>query len=100
MKRHVVSISVSLVVAGLLSFIPVSVAEVGEWIKKADVPTVRRMFPTCAVNELIYAMGGWTNAGGFFKTVEAYDPDTDTWAERANMPSAIRVFQLAAKLAE
>jgi N-acetylneuraminic acid mutarotase len=96
MRRHVILISVILVTAGLLSFIPVSVAEEDKWTKKADVPTARAMFPTCAVNGLIYAMGGWTNAGGFFQTVEAYDPNTDTWEKKANMPSARDCFPAVA----
>lgn len=96
MKRLAVLVSVSLVIAGLLSFIQFSVAEEVKWAKKADVPTARAMFPTCAVNGLIYAMGGWTNAGGFFRTVEAYDPNADTWAKKANMPSARDCFSAVA----
>jgi hypothetical protein len=66
------------------------------WTKKADMPTARYAPILTAVNGKIYAMGG-----GFFKkksdfdkrnaplsAVEVYDPVTDTWSKKDDMPIA------------
>jgi N-acetylneuraminic acid mutarotase len=55
---------------------------------KADMPTARRFVAACAVSGIIYAIGG----GGLIDTapmdaVEAYDPQTDTWATKARLSS-------------
>ncbi|MFC1718303.1 Kelch repeat-containing protein, partial [Candidatus Poribacteria bacterium] len=62
------------------------------WIKKKDMPTARTYLSTVAVDGIIYAIGG-SDAEAIDKlnvlsTVEAYDPATDTWAEKADMPTA------------
>jgi N-acetylneuraminic acid mutarotase len=63
------------------------------WTKKADMPTARCGLATSVVNGIIYAIGGQgpgfgPNAGGgFFSTVEAYDPVKDNWTDKAKMPS-------------
>ena len=72
------------------------------WTKKADMPTARGGLATVAVNGIIYAMGGQgpgfgPNAGGgFFSTVEAYDPVKDNWTEKAKMPSEKGSFGICA----
>ena len=62
-----------------------------KWTKKANVPTARD-FSTSAVNGRIYAIGGcppdWLPGDPFLSTVEEYDPTTDTWTKKANMPTA------------
>ena len=71
------------------------------WTKKADMPTARELLSTCVVNGKIYAIGGRieqvVHPGGPNRhrviqaidvpTVEAYDPLTDTWTRRADMPT-------------
>jgi hypothetical protein len=42
---------------------------------------------TSVVNGKIYAIGGWCD-GAFHSTVEEYDPATDTWTKKADMPTA------------
>jgi hypothetical protein len=37
----------------------------------------------------LYAIGGWTDAGGYSATVEAYDPLTDRWLRRASLPKGL-----------
>ena len=60
------------------------------WTTKADMPTARgKGLSASVVNGKIYAIGGslvditWTNVS----TVEEYDPATDTWATKADMPT-------------
>jgi RNA polymerase sigma factor (sigma-70 family) len=58
--------------------------------KKADMPTARAMFGTEVANGKIYAMGGWIgwNKGnmGCTAAVEEYDPISDKWTKKADMP--------------
>ena len=63
-----------------------------KWTRKADMPTARSSLCTCAVNGKIYAIGGYKSdhLNGnlvFFSTVEEYDPATDTWTKKADMPT-------------
>ena len=37
----------------------------------------------------VYVIGGLTGSGGVTSRVEAYDPDTDAWTERAPLPAAL-----------
>jgi N-acetylneuraminic acid mutarotase len=64
------------------------------WTQKADMPTAREMLTTSVVNGKIYAIGGGASInGGYaqmepFSTVEEYDPATDTWTTKSEMPTA------------
>ena len=73
----------------------INVANLGaeeNWIRKADMPTQRSDFATCIVNGKIYAIGGEVDKFGdvSIATVEMYDPKTDTWTQKADMPTARR----------
>ena len=71
------------------------------WTRRADMPTPRNALSTAVVDGKVYAIGGWgydrpeggwesidpTMTGQDFSTVEVYDPETDTWATRADMPT-------------
>ena len=77
------------------------------WERKADMPTARTGAATSVVNGKIYAIGG-TALNRFeldvllvnnevrrirrwkpedLPTVEMYDPETDTWTQKADMPT-------------
>ena len=61
------------------------------WTKKADMPTAKHDLSTNVVNGKIYAIGGWDVSVEPYvalSTVEEYDPTTDTWTEKADMPTA------------
>ena len=65
----------------------------GAWTQKADMPTGRMYLSTSMVNGKIYAIGGAPIGlqGGrqaSVSTVEEYDPATDTWTTKADMPTA------------
>ena len=58
-----------------------------EWKSKTSMPTARMALAvTAGANGKIYAIGGWN--GSYLRTVEEYDPATDTWTARASMPTA------------
>lgn len=62
------------------------------WTKKADMPTSRWSPASGVVNGKIYVVGGTVVTGARdrhnLKTVEVYDPETDTWAQGVDMPTA------------
>ena len=51
------------------------------------MPTPRWGLSTSVVNGKIYAIGGTPNGLESLRTVEVYDPATDTWAQKADMPT-------------
>jgi N-acetylneuraminic acid mutarotase len=60
------------------------------WTRKADMPTARSTHAAGVVDGKIYAIGGmvgsptpWTG----LSVVEVYDPATDTWTRKADMPT-------------
>ncbi len=61
------------------------------WMRKADMPTKRTFLCTCAVDGEIYAIGGVTagvpGADWNPSIVEVYDPATDIWTSRADIPT-------------
>jgi N-acetylneuraminic acid mutarotase len=58
------------------------------WTRKADMSTARYSLSTCVVNGKIYAVGGFGAPAVPLRTVEEYDPATDTWTAKADMPTA------------
>jgi N-acetylneuraminic acid mutarotase len=70
------------------------------WERKADMPTARLGLSTSVVLGRIYVIGGLPGAdvigagvvGAACSKVEEYDPVTDTWVEKADMPTARLTF--------
>lgn len=61
------------------------------WTKKTDMPTGRSFPGISVVNGKIYVIGGNEGPGLWgttIATVEEYDPQTDTWTSKADMPTA------------
>ena len=96
MKRNFVILAITVLLTGLLGHPSISLAQGGAWKKKSPMPTARSHFSTAVVNNLIYAIGGWSGAGPEpslaggaepLSTVEAYDPTTDKWTKKADIPT-------------
>lgn len=97
MKRHTSWILAFLMIVGLLGFSAISLAEEGKWTRKTDMPTPRSSLSSSVVNGKIYVIGGarFGKSGGgrigeSLSTVEEYDPATDKWTKKADMPTARR----------
>ena len=63
------------------------------WVKKADMPTPRWGLSASVVNGKIYAIGGclrFPDVGVPTAAVEEYNPETDTWTKKADMPTTPR----------
>ena len=54
----------------------------------ANRKLARWWLSTSGVAGKIYVIGGTTSGGGSLSTVEVYDPATDTWTKKADMPTA------------
>ena len=57
------------------SITTVTFAQVGKWVRKADMPTARYATGAAVVDGNIYVIGGWNKA--YLKAVEMYDPRLD-----------------------
>jgi len=84
-------ILIRFVVCGFLSMVSVCSAWEYVWTQKADMPTPRWNLATGVVDGKIYAMGGEPSEPyelpDLLATVEEYDPSTDTWTRKADMPT-------------
>ena len=101
MKRNCFILTITLILTGLLGAASMSLAQSvppgGKWTKKAEMPTARSHLATAVVNNIIYAVGGWSGVGPpvtccnklleSLSTVEAYDPTTDAWTKKADIPT-------------
>ncbi len=70
------------------------------WTTKASITTAREAFGAATVDGKIYVIGGAYCSSGYasvyLNTVEMYDPDTNSWTAKANMPTARRCHGVAA----
>ena len=97
MKRHFITLTITLILTVLLSFPILSLAQKvppqGKWDRKADMPTVRSHLSVSVVNNLIYAFGGWdSKLRQRLATVEVYNPATDKWKKLPDMPTGREQF--------
>lgn len=86
-KICVLSFLILLMVA--LGSTPTAAAEPDDvWETKAPMIAARRGFATAVMNGKIYAFGGAVKVGDTWQrlaTVEAYDPDTNSWTSKADL---------------
>jgi hypothetical protein len=59
----------------------------GSWSAGVPLPTARRAPVAATVNGVIYVIGGSVNLVGEVGTVEAFDPSTNIWTAKADMPT-------------
>ena len=74
-----------------LSIASVSPAAEDTWTSKADMPTATSLHSAGVVDGKIFIIGGTDNLFGwsdYWSTVWEYDPTTDTWTRKADMPTA------------
>ncbi len=59
----------------------------GRWETKAPMPTPRMDLAVVALDDKIYALGGYNPDQGALSDVEVYDPATDTWTLASSLPA-------------
>jgi N-acetylneuraminic acid mutarotase len=60
-----------------------------KWKKAAPSPFARVEAPTAVVDNKIYLFGGFTDDLGASDHVDVYDPATDTWSRKKDMPTRL-----------
>lgn len=63
-----------------------------KWSRKKDVPTASFAAAAAAVNGKIYVMGGLksgSSSDSSLNVTEEYDPETDAWIKRADLPTRV-----------
>ena len=66
------------------------------WISAAPLPNGRNQLSAASVNGLVYAIGGQfghDDGVEYLRYLDVYDPVTDSWAPRADLPSARSHFE-------
>ena len=76
----------------LLMFNGVGHVTAATWTRKADMPTPRFGMATAVVNDKIYVVGGNATETARLNSralaaVEEYDPATDTWTRKRDLPT-------------
>ncbi|MBN2131734.1 MAG: hypothetical protein JW741_19700 [Sedimentisphaerales bacterium] len=73
----------------VLSTAPLALAVAGPWTAKTDLPTARGFLSPVSpvIDGKVYVIGGG-HGSAVYRSLEAYDPTTDTWAQKADMPTA------------
>ena len=67
-------------------------AQTNTWQRLTDMPTPRTIARAAVVNGILYVFGGFSSKDRFFQNwtlpviVEAYNPATDTWIPKKDMP--------------
>ena len=75
-----------------ISIVEVYDTQTNTWQRVADMPTPRHGAKAAVVNGTIFVFGGWNGKDGNFAnrkypvSVEAYNPQTDTWIQKKEMP--------------
>src|SRR5262245_15196390 len=69
---------------------PAAPEATGAWTSNPSLSKARYALAAAAVNGKVYALGGFNGSGfvaGTLKTVEEYDPGTNAWAAKPDMPT-------------
>src|SRR5262249_13263093 len=95
-RRPLASVA-TFAVAGLLASCGESdVVSTGGWSTHAARSLgPRQEMGVAAVGGQVYVVGGFDGAGHAVATVEAYDPPTDRWIQRASLPAPLHHVNLA-----
>ena len=73
-----------------------AIASPGYWNQKADMPAYASATIGCAVDGIFYVIGGNYPFPQAIRTVWAYDPRTDSWTRKQDMPTARNFLAAAA----
>jgi N-acetylneuraminic acid mutarotase len=78
----------------------ICLAQGNTWTTKADMQIPSMQHGTCVVNGKIYSIGGYNSVDvcriPATQKVEEYDPSTDTWTIKEDMPTARHGLSISA----
>lgn len=78
------------VLAACLWATPPADAAPGSWSRGADLPMAISTPAACAVDDILYVVGGHDRNYRQLATVFAYDPKSDAWTRKKDMPTPRR----------
>ena len=95
MKAHLTSTNLprsalalgAVLVWGLGLNLSTALAGEGSWMRRANMPAAVAAAAGCEVDGILYVAGGETSFGHPVQTLYAYDPQSDRWTRKADMPS-------------
>ncbi len=92
-KKKIIITQVLVGLVVVIVLISARSAGAASWTQKSDMPTPRWNHSAAVVDGKIYVIGGLTSETSFLNgkglaTVEEYDPTTDTWTRKADIPTA------------
>lgn len=61
-----------------------------KWTARASMPVIRSFGASAVINGILYIAGGGngsSGSGSVLSSVYAYDPNTNTWTQKASMPA-------------
>lgn len=94
MKKTVLTLCAGAIAAGCLFVLPSTQAAPGSWTQKKEIPMLVSGLPAgCALDGIFYVIGGAESSNRTYvplQTVFAYDPKTDSWARKRDMPTPRR----------
>ncbi len=82
------SCKASFAAIAVLGLAGIVVAAGDTWTYKAIMPTARGFVSGCVLDGKLYVIGGFPSHYSVTAAVEMYDPATDAWTRRADMPAA------------
>lgn len=68
----------------------------GQWTTRAPMPSMRQETNLAVLNGKIYVPGGFDSAGIVTRTLQVYDPATNTWSFGADLPQPMHHLGVAA----
>lgn len=81
---------------GQTKFVKVLDTATGAWSTRAAVPKWLLETGTAYVNGRFYLFGGRWGSGGWVRTVQVYEPTTDTWSTAADLPTPAHALSAVA----
>ena len=78
MQRMRIAVTALSIAAACLCMLPPVIAAPGSWTQKADMPGQTSTPVGCAVDGILYIIGGHYQYTNQLRTVFAYDPRTDS----------------------
>lgn len=79
----------------VLGEVRLALAQPGQWLARAPMPTPRQETTPAVLNGRIYLPGGFNASAQAVTTVEAYDPATNTWSTPPPLPEILHHYGLA-----
>ncbi|XP_054161199.1 kelch-like protein 18 [Oppia nitens] len=66
--------------------------QTNQWSTIESMQSKRSLFKLIAIDDSLYALGGYSDDGGLLDSVELYDYKSDKWLYTTSLPQKIDIF--------